>query len=158
MNVELRPFSSDNQDFLFQLYASTRIHEIAPFGWSPPQQEAFLRVQFNAQQGWYQQAYPQADHQIIFAEDQPIGRILVAQEAAGTRLVDIALLPEYRGRGIGTQLIRQLIEQATQVGSVVHLHVLRTNPAIHLYERLGFVKTSEDQMYYQMERTTSNSS
>src|SRR5207302_9198942 len=63
--------SSDlNQGFLFQLYASTRIHEIAPFGWSPPQQEAFLRVQFNAQQGWYQQAYPQADHQIIFAEDQ----------------------------------------------------------------------------------------
>ena len=104
MNVELRPFSSENQDFLFQLYASTRIHEIAPFGWSPPQQEAFLRVQFNAQQGWYQQAYPQADHQIIFAEDQPIGRILVAQEEDGTRLVDIALLPEYRGRGIGTQL------------------------------------------------------
>ena len=154
MNVELRPFSSENQDFLFQLYASTRIHEIAPFGWSPPQQEAFLRVQFNAQQGWYQQAYPQADHQIIFAADQPIGRILVAQEEDSTRLVDIALLPEYRGRGIGTQLIGQLIEQATKAGSVVRLSVLRTNPAIHLYERLGFVKTSEDQMYYQMERAS----
>ena len=154
MNVELRPFSFENQDFLFQLYASTRMHEIAPFGWSPPQQEAFLRVQFNAQQGWYQQAYPQADHQIIFAADQPIGRILVAQEEDGTRLVDIALLPEYRGRGIGTQLIGELIEQATKAGSVVRLSVLRTNPAIHLYERLGFVKTSEDQMYYQMEKAS----
>jgi len=154
MNVELRPFSSENQDFLFQLYASTRIHEIAPFGWSPPQQEAFLRVQFNAQQGWYRQAYPQADHQIIFAEDQPIGRILVAQEEDSTRLVDIALLPEYRGYGIGTQLIGQLIEQAAKAGSVVRLSVLRTNPAIHLYQRLGFVKTSEDQMYYQMERAS----
>ena len=154
MNVELRPFSSENQDFLFQLYASTRIHEIAPFGWSPPQQEAFLRVQFNAQQGWYRQAYPQADHQIIFAEDQPIGRILVAQEEDSTRLVDIALLPEYRGCGIGTQLIGQLIEQAAKAGSVVRLSVLRTNPAIHLYQRLGFVKTSEDQMYYQMERAS----
>ena len=111
-------------------------------------------MQFNAQQGWYQQAYPQADHQIIFAADQPIGRILVVQEENSTRLVDIALLPEYRGRGIGTQLIGHLIEQVTKAGSVVRLSVLRTNPAIHLYERLGFVKTSEDQMYYQMEKAS----
>ena len=153
MNVELRPFSTENQDFLFQLYASTRMHEIGAFGWSPPQQEAFLRMQFNVQQRWYEQAYPQADHQIIFSEQRPIGRIMVAQEADSIRLVDIALLPEYRGQGIGAQLISDLTKKAAETRQDVRLSVLRTNPAIHLYERLGFVKTGEDQMYLQMERS-----
>ena len=151
MNIILRPFSADDQEFLFQLYASTRLHEIAPFGWPPAQQEAFLRMQFNAQKGWYDQAYSKADHQIILLDGQLAGRIMVMPEPGGAHLVDIALLPEHRGRGIGAQLLGELIRKTTEGGGIVRLQVLRTNPAIHLYERLGFVKTGEDAMYYQME-------
>jgi len=150
MNVSLRPFSADDQDFIFQVYAGTRLHEIAPFGWAPAQQEAFLRMQFNAQKGWYDQAYPNVDHQIILLDGQPAGRIMVTPEPGGAHLVDIALLPEHRGRGIGAQLLGELIQKTTEGGGIVRLQVLRNNPAIHLYERLGFVKTGEDAMYFQM--------
>jgi ribosomal protein S18 acetylase RimI-like enzyme len=150
MNVSLRPFSAEYQDFLYQLYASTRLDEIAPFGWNPAQQEAFLRMQFTAQQRWYESAYPNAEHQLVFVESQPAGRILVTREFHKNHLVDIALLAEHRGKGIGTQLLRDLILQSQASGVPLSLQVLKTNPAARLYERLGFTRTGEDQMYYQM--------
>lgn len=153
-NVILRAFSPEYQDFLFQLYASTRRQELETLGWPAAQQDAFLRMQFMAQQRWYEFAYADARHQLIFLDGQepPVGRILVTHEESCHRLVDIALLPEHRGHGIGAQLIRQLIQEAKGAGLPLRLQVLKTNPAARLYERLGFVKTGEDQMYWQMEK------
>lgn len=154
MNLELRPFSSAHQDFLYRLYASTRLAEIAPFGWDAAQQEAFLRMQFNAQQRWYEMAYEGADHKLIMVDEQPAGRILVHRGDKANVLVDIALLAEYRNRGIGTQLLRQLIADAGRDGVSVRLQVLKTNPAYRLYERLGFAKTGEEGLYFQMEKSS----
>ena len=67
-------------------------------------------------------------------------------------LVDIALLAEHRKLGIGARLLRELIEQSESAGIPIRLQVLKTNPAQHLYERLGFVMTGEDELYLQMER------
>ena len=152
MNISLRPFSPDNQDFLFKLYASTREHELSAFAWPPAQQEAFLRMQFNAQQQWYATAFATADHQLIFVDEKPAGRILVFRDTDALRLVDIALLSEYRNRGIGTQLLRGLISESEKDRLPVRLQVLKSNPAFRVYQRLGFVTTGEDSMYYQMER------
>lgn len=152
MNIELQPFSSAHQDFLYRLYASTRLAEIAPFGWDAAQQEAFLRMQFNAQQRWYEMAYEGADHKLIVVDEQPAGRILVHRGDKANVLVDIALLAEYRNRGIGTQLLQQLIADAGRNGVSVRLQVLKTNPAYRLYERLGFAKTGEEGLYFQMEK------
>jgi len=154
MNITLQPFPPDHQDFLFQLYASTREHEISALGWPPAQQEAFLRMQFNAQQRWYEMAYGKADHQLILIDDQPAGRILVLRDSKAYTLVDIALLAQHRNAGIGTELVRQLIAEADKAGVPLRLHVLKSNPACRLYERLGFVKTGEDGMYYEMEKKT----
>lgn len=151
MNIELRPFSTNDQDFLYRLYASTRLAEIAPFGWNPAQQEAFLRMQFNAQHQWYEMAYRGADHQVILLDSRPVGRILVHRGDNAHVLVDIALLDEYRNRGIGTQLLQQLIASTAQHGIPLRLQVIKSNPALHLYERLGFVKTGEEGMHFQME-------
>jgi len=158
MNISLRPFPPDNQDFLFKLYASTRQDEISVLGWNPAQQDAFLRMQFNAQRRWYETAYGQAEHQLILVDEQPAGRILTAREGDACRLVDIALLTEYRNRGIGTQLLRDLIAKSERDKLSVVLQVFKSNPALHLYQRLGFVTTGEDSMYYQMERKTAASS
>src|SRR5947199_10524164 len=117
LHLELRPYSADDQEFIFRLYASTRIHEIAPLGWPPAQQEAFLRMQFNAQKAWYAQAYAQADHQIIFLDGQPVGRIMVVSEPGSEHLVDIAPLPEDRGRGIGTPLAGELVQKTVVCAS-----------------------------------------
>jgi ribosomal protein S18 acetylase RimI-like enzyme len=152
MTISLRPHQENDRDFLFQLYASTRLEEIAPFGWPAAQQEAFLRMQFTTQQQWYSMSYAQAEHQIIEQDGVPIGRMMVSREKPAAVLVDIALLPEHRGKGIGGALIRELMEQCDQQKLPLRLQVLRTNPALRLYERLGFLRTAEDQVYIQMER------
>jgi ribosomal protein S18 acetylase RimI-like enzyme len=152
MTIALRAYEYRDRDFLFRLYASTRAQEIAPFGWPPAQQEAFLLMQFTAQQRWYSMSYEQAEHQIIEQEGVPIGRIMVLRQPPAAVLVDIALLPEHRGKGIGGELIRQVIQQCDQQKLPLRLQVLRGNPALRLYERLGFVRTQEDQIYIHLER------
>ena len=152
MPHQLRPAHPNDQEFLFQLYASTRLHEIAAFGWPEAQQQAFLRMQFNAQQQWYKMSYEHADHQIIEHDGVPVGRLLVFRQPTSVLLVDIALLPEFRKQGIGGELIRKLIQECDQQKLPLRLQVQRVNPAQRLYERLGFKKTGDDQMYLQMER------
>jgi ribosomal protein S18 acetylase RimI-like enzyme len=152
MTISLRPYRDYDREFLFKLYASTRADEIAPFGWPPAQQEAFLRMQFTAQQQWYIMSYAQAEHQIIEQDGVPIGRLMVSRAQPVAVLVDIALLPEHRGKGIGGGLVRALIEQCNQARLPLRLQVLKTNPALRLYERLGFNRIGEDQIYIQMER------
>jgi ribosomal protein S18 acetylase RimI-like enzyme len=158
MNFTLQPFTPDQQDFLFKLYANTRQEEVSSFGWPAAQQETFLRMQFNAQQNWYAMAYSGADHQIIVVGGQPVGRILVFHELNARRLVDIAVLSDYRSRGIGTQLLRDLLDKSDREGIPVRLQVLKSNRARSLYQRLGFVVISDDGMYYQMERRADASS
>jgi ribosomal protein S18 acetylase RimI-like enzyme len=153
MPVSLRPCRVDDQDFLLRLYAGTRQQEIAAFGWPEAQQQAFLRMQFTAQQRWYEQMYAEADHRIVEQDGAPIGRLMVHRQPAAVLLVDIALLPEHRGQGIGSALIRQLIERCDQEKLPLRLRVLKGNPALRLYERLGFARTGEDQMYVRMERS-----
>ena len=152
MTIALRPFRPDDQEFLFKLYASTRLHEIAGFGWPAAQQEMFLRMQFNAQYRSYESAYGKADHQIVEQDGKAVGRIMVLWEKDFALLVDIALLPEHRGRAIGGDLLRDLIQKCSRAKAPLRLQVLKTNPALRLYERLGFTRTGEDQMYIQMER------
>ncbi|HEY1940204.1 MAG TPA: GNAT family N-acetyltransferase [Candidatus Angelobacter sp.] len=152
MTASLRQIRPDDQDFLFKLYASTRLHEIAGFGWPEAQQEMFLRMQFTAQQRWYESMYGQAEHQIVEQDGQPIGRLMVVWDKDFALLVDIALLAEHRGQGTGGELVRELIQQCTLTRIPLRLQVLKNNPALRLYERLGFIRTGEDQMYIQMER------
>jgi ribosomal protein S18 acetylase RimI-like enzyme len=151
MNPRLRPSRPEDRDFLFRLYASTREEELRPFAWTPVQQEAFLRMQFNAQQQWYAATYSSAETKIIEKDHEPIGRMIVQRGSGTWRLLDISLLPEHRGRGIGGELIRTLIKECGASGAVLQLQVLNTNPAQRLYARLGFIKTGEDQIYTQME-------
>jgi len=153
MNLSLRAVRPDDDDFLFALYASTRREEIAAFGWSREQQELFCRMQFTAQQRWYEAAFAAAERAMILDGGEPIGRIIVLRTPAEIRLVDISLLPEHRGAGIGTLLIERLIDEAERARLPVRLQVLNNNRARHLYERLGFVLSGGDDVYYQMERT-----
>jgi ribosomal protein S18 acetylase RimI-like enzyme len=152
MAISLRPYRDLDREFLFKLYASTRADELAAFGWPPAQLEAFLLMQFTAQQRWYAMSYAQAEHHIIEQDGTPIGRMMVSRQEPAAVLIDIALLPEQRGKGIGGELIQQLIQQCDQQKLGLRLQVLRGNPALRLYQRLGFTQTGQDQIYIQMER------
>jgi GNAT superfamily N-acetyltransferase len=110
-------------------------------------------MQFDAQCRSYRAGFPDATDRIICLDGAAIGRILIAQNATTTRLIDIALLEVYRNRGIGTVLLRQLLQECEMQGRALRLQVLQGNRAIRFYQRLGFVQASADPMYAQMEWT-----
>ncbi len=149
--ITLRPASAADEDFLRAVYASTRAEEMLAAGWDAAQQEAFLSLQFKARQMIYQLEYGQACAKIILLEGEPVGSLMVARKEREIRLADIALLSEYRSRGIGAALIKDLCAEAAQTGKPVSLHVLKTSAAIRLYERLGFKTTGERGMHLRME-------
>ena len=152
-SVILRASTPDDQEFLFAVYASTREEELSLSGWDDIQKRAFLEMQFRAQSQQYGLCYPHADSNVILLNDHPVGRLLVDRKGADITLVDIAVLPGYRNRGIGTTLIKSLLKEATGLKKDVALHVLRGSAAARLYERLGFTTVAEDSVYLEMRRT-----
>ena len=152
MAITLRPVTDNDDEFLFQVYASIRRDEVGAWGWSIAQQDAFLKMQFTAQQRSYDLSGPNGSHDIIVMDDQQVGRLLVSRTSSEIHLVDIALLPAARGSGIGTSLIRNLLDEGDSKDLPVRLEVVRGNPAALLYERLGFVKTGESGLHIKMER------
>ena len=151
--VILRASTPDDQEFLFAVYASTREEELSLSGWDDNQLRAFLEMQFRAQSQQYGLCYPEADSNVILFDDRPVGRLLIDRTGPDITLVDIALLPEYRNRNIGTALIQSLLDEATGAKKNVALHVLRGSVAARLYERLGFTKVDEDAVYLEMKKT-----
>jgi len=149
--VALRPALADDDAFLYELYCSTRADEIAAFGWDRAQQDAFLQLQFRGLQRHYQVQQLDVDFRIILQDGRPIGQLIVMRSATEIRLADIALLPEYRGSGIGSRLIGDLFAEARGSGRPLTLHVEKTSRAVALYERLGFQRIDETGFHYKME-------
>jgi ribosomal protein S18 acetylase RimI-like enzyme len=144
--LTLRPATAVDDPFMQQLYATSRDYEMALLPWDDAQKEAFLTMQYHAQRQGYQLQYPHAEWQIVLWQGEPIGRLIVETRPPELGLMDITLLPAWRGRGIGSELIRGVCARATAVGLPVRLYVdLLNNAACRLYERLGFtvLQTSE---------------
>lgn len=151
MSITLRPMTPDDTPFLFQVYASTRLEELAPLGWTPDEIGAFLTQQFTAQHQFYQEHYENATYSVILLDGQPVGRLYLARWPAEIRIMDIALLPPYRGRGIGSALLRDILAEGQRSGKRVSIHVEKFNLALRLYERLGFRQTVDRGVYWLME-------
>ena len=148
-NITLRPANADDEPFLLSLYESTR-SELDLLAWDEQQKHQFAAMQFNFQGQQYRATYPAADYSIVQKGQEPIGRFIVNRDKSEFVLVDISLLPVYRQRGIGTQLIVALLKEAQARELPVHLHVVVSNPAKLLYERLGFTIVSSDSVYCEM--------
>jgi ribosomal protein S18 acetylase RimI-like enzyme len=148
MRVALRPVRASDEPFLLRVYAGTRAEELAPVPWTPEQKAAFVAQQFAAQTAHYAQHYAGMSADVILVDDEPAGRLLVARWDDEIRIVDISILPEVRGRGVGTLLLRQLLAEAASVGKRLSVHVERENRVVGLYERLGFRPVGEHGVVY----------
>jgi GNAT superfamily N-acetyltransferase len=151
LTVELRPSRDTDREFLVALYASTRSDEWAATGWPADERDAFVRMQFDLQDRHYRSAFPNAQHSLIVVDGRPIGRVIVDRGTTEIRIVDISLMPEHRGHGIGSALLRRVLAEATIARIPVGLSVHATNPARHLYERLGFAVTDASNLYVSLE-------
>jgi ribosomal protein S18 acetylase RimI-like enzyme len=142
--VSLRPVADADQEYLIGVYAGTRAAELAQVDWEDSQKEAFIRWQYQMQKQEYEARYPDARYDVILVDGVPAGRIWVGADDTQIRLLDIAITPEYQNRGVGTYLLRQLMDQATRDNKPLRHMVFVLNDNAHrFYERLGF-KTIED--------------
>lgn len=153
MTVALRPVTPGDEPFLLGVYASTRAEELAAVPWTPEQKAAFVAQQFAAQSAHYAKHYDGLSADVVLVGGEPAGRLLVARWPAEIRIVDIALLPAFRGAGAGTRLLTGLIGEARAAGLPLTIHVERMNPAMRLYERLGFRPVADEGVYVKLALT-----
>ena len=149
--IAWRPVEAIDGSFLFSVYASTRQSEVAGFGWPQEQQDAFLRMQFEMRRRSYAMQYPQAESRVILCDDAPAGSLIIDRTASHISLTDIAVLPEFQGRGIAGQIIAELQHEAESAGVPVVLCVDKGNlQARRLYEKLGFEPAGETELSIEM--------
>jgi ribosomal protein S18 acetylase RimI-like enzyme len=147
--LSFRPIGDSDLPFLARLYASTRAEELNAAPWTDAQKAAFLDMQFRAQHTHYQQYYPKADWLVTMRDGEDIGRLYIERWPSQHCIIDIAFMPEHRGKGLGAALLRDLMDEAAAAGKAVSIHVEKFNPAMQLYRRLGF-ETVEDKGVYDL--------
>lgn len=151
VGVALRRRRPEDRGFLCALYASTRTEELAPVPWSEAQKAGFLEWQFDCQARHYDAHYPGCEFLVVEHQGEPIGRLYLDRRATEIRVVDIALVPDWRRRGVGAALLRRVMAEAAAEGLAVSIHVEVHNPARRLYERLGFRETEQAGVYALLE-------
>jgi ribosomal protein S18 acetylase RimI-like enzyme len=145
--LTFRRITDADLPFLAQVYASTRAEELAVTPWSDAQKAAFLDMQFRAQHAHYQQHYPEADWLVTMRGGEDIGRLYIERWPSQHCIIDIALLPPHRARGLGAALLRDLLDEAAAAGKAVTIYVEKNNTAMRLYRRLGFTTEADKGVY-----------
>ena len=150
--LDLRPVTKEDEPFLVALYGSTREAELSQVEWQEGQRDVFVRWQFEMQRREYDARFPDARYQLILIDGEPAGRFWVGEDDEEIRLLDIALLPQFQKRGVGTILLRELMKEADGAGKRLRHMVFVLNDNAHrFYERLGFVVIEDVGAYKHME-------
>lgn len=151
--IIIESITEEDADFIAKVYFSTRKDEFAMPGWSDAQLEIFLKMQFDAQRQSYAMQFPEAENSVIKLGEIAVGRLIVDRIESEIRLVDIALLPEFRKLGIGGKIIKNLISEAENKQLPLTLTVEKTNEgAFRLYQKLGFEIVGDNAIYIAMKK------
>jgi len=154
--IQLRPVEEKDAAFIEAVYRTTREVELNLTNWSEHQKNAFISMQLTAQLTEYKTKFPGARFQIIIYNKKNAGRFYTWENETEIRLLDITLLPQFRGKGIGKHLLERLIQRSNKIQKRLSLHVDASNPALKLYRRLGFIHLKNHGRYYYMEREPGN--
>lgn len=150
-DVALRPAAPEDEPFLRRVYASTRADELAAVPWPDEVKRAFCDLQFDAQGADYRGRWSDLTYEVVLVDGAPAGRFWRAYTADNVHVLDLAILPEFRGRGAGTFLLRSVLADAAATGRTASISVEKQNRARELYERLGFRVVMESDVHYRME-------
>jgi ribosomal protein S18 acetylase RimI-like enzyme len=150
--ISLRPARAEDSPFLYELFKSVRAPQFAVLALPAEQLESLMRMQYQARTGTYRAHYPDSDNAVVLSGDRPIGQLWVFRSSEEHRIVDIALLPDVRGQGIGGSLLAQVIAEASASGVPLRCSVATNNEgSLRLHQRLGFRITGQDEAYYRLE-------
>ncbi len=149
---ELRPAIAEDEPFLYDLVTGAMAERLAASAWKPAMRETLLRMQYEAARRGYAERFPDAEHSIIVVEGQPAGHTIIARSDEELRIVDIIVAHQFRGNGLGTAVLKTYLDEAERSGRRARLQVAITNPAIRLYQRLGFEQVGGDEVNLELER------
>jgi ribosomal protein S18 acetylase RimI-like enzyme len=137
----LRPANESDREFLYTLHCTTmRLVIEQTWGWD----EEWQRRDFDRRFRSYAAS-------VIELEGAAVGGVLLDRTPVGVDIVELQILPEYQGKGIGTSVVRSVIEDAAHEGFPVTLSVVHANGrAKRLYERLGFQVTASEEPFIRM--------
>ena len=138
--VGLRPVIAQDREFLLKVYECGREIELSMVPWDPELKLSFIEHQFDAQTTYYSSEFPSAQHDIIVLSDsgEQVGRLYVDRREEKIAILDLAVLSEYRRRGIGSAVVDGLIEEARVSGRTVEVYVETFNPSQNFFISLGF--------------------
>lgn len=150
--IKLRAVEEKDDAFIETVYRSTREEELNLTNWTEQEKKAFIFMQSMAQLAEYKTKFPGAAFQVIIFNTKDAGRFYTWENDEEIRLIDITVLPKFRGKGIGTSLLTGLIKRSGKVQKKISLHVDPANPVLLLYLRLGFIHVKNNGRHYYMER------
>lgn len=140
-----------DEPLLYEIFAADRAQEFDALWLSAEQTAILLELQFRARQAGYARDVPEATDTIVCLHDgTPVGYYRLARVAGGYRVVDLAVLPQFRNQGIGGWALRQLQQRCTAERVSLRLRVHRGNPALALYQRLHFLCVGSDPLSLEM--------
>ena len=149
--ITFRKFIEKDRNFIEQVFKSTREPELKQTNWSNLQKESFILMQSVAQEADYKTSFPHLEKKLILYKNKQAGRLYLSETSSHLRLVDISLLPQFRGKGIGTTILSQLIKRAEKSKRILCLHVRKENRAMSLYIKSGFIIINSTGDYHYME-------
>ena len=151
LRVSLRPLGEDDDAFARRVFAATRGDGFRHAGLPAVDLENLIELQRRAQLSQYHARFPDADVDVVIADGEPVGYWQIHRGVDRFTLIDVALLPEASGQGIGSCLVGEFLNEAAAAGKPVSCHVERHNPAARLWRRLGFRVVNDDGVYLELE-------
>ncbi|MGJ8695239.1 MAG: GNAT family N-acetyltransferase [Verrucomicrobiaceae bacterium] len=149
--VSLRPQTDGDISFIEDLVIAVREREPGFCELAAEERTRILREQSKLQLADYGRKFPQGHFLIIEASGRAIGRFYVNHASDHIRVVELSVLPDYQGHGIGQQLMKSVLAEGTRTGVPVRLSVALGNPAFTFYETLGFRETGRGESHLRME-------
>jgi ribosomal protein S18 acetylase RimI-like enzyme len=149
--LTLRPTRTDDQEFLYRLFSLVYSEKLQLVPLSAEEKKTLVELMYQGFTRHYDSLAPASDDRLVLLNNESIGRMILLQTREEIRLADLAILPQYRGIGIGSALISQLQTESLMSKRPVHLQVGRFDRALRLYQRLGFYKIDTIGPYLHLE-------
>jgi ribosomal protein S18 acetylase RimI-like enzyme len=147
----LRPARTDDQEFFYRLFCSVHSEKLQLVSLNLEEKNRLIELMYEGFTRHYRTLAPASDDRVVLLNNESIGRMILLQMSKEIWLADLAILPEYRQRGIGSALIGQLQAESMMSKRPVRLQVPQFDRALRLYQRLGFYEVDKVGPYLHLE-------
>jgi ribosomal protein S18 acetylase RimI-like enzyme len=152
-NILLQERTENDSEFFMELFGEIKSSELHLHSWPEQIKNQLITMQFHAYEQCIMAEFPNSVDYLIVYQSEKAGRLQLNKNKDGIRLINISLLADYRNKGIGAEIINNIVTEANQKGIPVILEVDKINPAQNLYYRLGFKVIQQDEIKYSMKYT-----